>query len=315
MKARGLTRLRWYCQICSKACRDANGYKCHIESESHMRQLAAATGEGGQRAGKVVHDYSSQFQREFIALLSRRFGTRRVLANQVYQEYIQDRHHVHMNATRWVSLSEFVKFLGRAGIVKVEGSEMGWFISWIDNSATARARQDAIKKQDRAKMDDEQRARRELDEQIRRAQEQTAAHAAPEPAPTPLRHDEGIVRFNEHAPVKLSISLTKPTTNASDTERPAATASTSSSTTSASLQSTSGAPSSVFSMRVNPLKAASQASVKTTNPLKGDQPTSAPKKRPPPTHMGAAERIMMEEKARKSQSGPVMQPGVKRSRF
>lgn len=37
-----------------------------------MRQLAAATGEGGQRAGKVVHDYSSQFQREFIALLSRR---------------------------------------------------------------------------------------------------------------------------------------------------------------------------------------------------------------------------------------------------
>ena len=77
---------------------------------------------------------------------------------------------MHMNATRWVSLSEFVKFLGRAGIAKVEGSELGWFISWVDNSSTARARQDAIKKMDRAKMDDEQRSRRELDEQIRRAQ-------------------------------------------------------------------------------------------------------------------------------------------------
>lgn len=73
MKARGLTRLRWYCQICSKACRDANGYKCHIESEAHMRQLAARTGEGGQRAGKVIHDYSSQFQHEFVTLLSRRY--------------------------------------------------------------------------------------------------------------------------------------------------------------------------------------------------------------------------------------------------
>lgn len=73
MKARGLTRLRWYCQICSKACRDANGYKCHIESEAHMRQLTAAMGEGGQRAGKVVHDYSSQFQHEFVALLRQRY--------------------------------------------------------------------------------------------------------------------------------------------------------------------------------------------------------------------------------------------------
>lgn len=76
MKARGLTRLRWYCQICSKACRDANGYKCHIESEAHMRQLTAAMGEGGQRAGKVVHDYSSQFQHEFVALLRQRYVLR-----------------------------------------------------------------------------------------------------------------------------------------------------------------------------------------------------------------------------------------------
>ena len=72
MKARGLTRLRWYCQICQKACRDATGYKLHTESESHMRQLQAVAGDSGQRAGKVIHDFSSQFQRQFVALLSRR---------------------------------------------------------------------------------------------------------------------------------------------------------------------------------------------------------------------------------------------------
>lgn len=306
MKARGLTRLRWYCQICSKACRDANGYKCHIESEAHMRQLAAATGDGGQRAGKVVHDYSSQFQREFVALLSQRFGTRRVLANQVYQEYIQDRHHVHMNATRWVSLSEFVKFLGRAGIVKVEGSELGWFISWVDNSATARARQDAIKKMDRAKMDDEQRARKELDEQIRRAHEQ--ASVAPEIKPTPLPAKEGLPQSEVKVPVKLNLSLSKPA------ESKKGSAETSSNPPATKTAISLPAPtSSVFSTRVNPLKAASKASAKAVEST--PNPSATPNKKRPPTHLGAAERIIMEEQARKGKAGPVMQPGIKRSRF
>lgn len=27
LKSKGLTRLRWYCQVCEKACRDANAFK------------------------------------------------------------------------------------------------------------------------------------------------------------------------------------------------------------------------------------------------------------------------------------------------
>ena len=59
------------------------------------------------------------FYREFLdcfmELLSRRFGTKRVGANVVYQEYISDRQHTHMNSTQWETLSEFVKWLGREG--------------------------------------------------------------------------------------------------------------------------------------------------------------------------------------------------------
>uniref|UniRef100_A0A453DZZ0 KIN17 C2H2-type zinc finger domain-containing protein n=3 Tax=Aegilops tauschii TaxID=37682 RepID=A0A453DZZ0_AEGTS len=40
MKARGLQKLRWYCQMCEKQCRDENGFKCHCSSESHQRQMA-----------------------------------------------------------------------------------------------------------------------------------------------------------------------------------------------------------------------------------------------------------------------------------
>lgn len=70
-----------------------------------------------------------------------RFGTKRVKANNVYQEYIQDKHHLHMNSTRWVTLTEFVKHLGRTGVARVDETEKGWFLAWIDNSPKALAKQ------------------------------------------------------------------------------------------------------------------------------------------------------------------------------
>lgn len=69
-----------------------------------------------------------------------RFGTKRVRANQVYQEYIQDKYHVHMNSTRWVTLTEFIKHLGRSGIARVDDTEKGWFIAWVDSSPKALAK-------------------------------------------------------------------------------------------------------------------------------------------------------------------------------
>ena len=137
MKAKGLQRLRWYCQICEKQCRDENGFKCHTQSESHLRQMLVV----GESAGKHIADFSMQFQHDFVQLLSRRFGTKRVKANNVYQEFIQDRNHLHMNATRWVTLTEFVKHLGRTGVARVDETEKGWFIAWIDNSPKALAKQ------------------------------------------------------------------------------------------------------------------------------------------------------------------------------
>lgn len=162
MKAKGLQRLRWYCQVCEKQCRDENGFKCHMQSEGHLRQMLVV----GESAGRHIQDYSMQFQHDFVQLLSRRFvhefrhhlnlegwmdgradfcsfcscGTQRVKANNIYQEYIRDKHHLHMNATRWVTLTAFVKHLGRTGVVRVDETEKGLFIAWIDNSPKALAK-------------------------------------------------------------------------------------------------------------------------------------------------------------------------------
>ena len=41
-----------------------------------------------------------EFLKGYLDILRRQYGTRRVHCNVVYQEYIRDRNHFHMNATR-----------------------------------------------------------------------------------------------------------------------------------------------------------------------------------------------------------------------
>ena len=45
-----------------------------------------------------------------------------------------------MNSTRWVTLTEFVKHLGRSGVARVDETEKGWYLAWIDSSPKALAK-------------------------------------------------------------------------------------------------------------------------------------------------------------------------------
>lgn len=76
-----------------------------------------------------------------------------------------------MNSTRWPSLTEFAKYLGREGICRVEETEKGLHIAWIDNSPEALRRQETLRKKERMNKDDEEREQRLIKEQVRRAQE------------------------------------------------------------------------------------------------------------------------------------------------
>ena len=50
----------------------------------------------------------------------------------VYQEYISDRDHIHMNATQWETLTDFVKYLGKEGVCTVDETEKGWYVTYIE---------------------------------------------------------------------------------------------------------------------------------------------------------------------------------------
>lgn len=67
IKAKGLQKLRWYCQLCQKQCRDENGFKCHQMSEGHRRQMEVF----GQNPERVVDGYSEEFEQSFMDHLRR----------------------------------------------------------------------------------------------------------------------------------------------------------------------------------------------------------------------------------------------------
>ncbi|AED96127.1 DNA/RNA-binding protein Kin17, conserved region [Arabidopsis thaliana] len=96
-------------QMCEKQCRDENGFKCHCMSESHQRQMQVL----GQNPTRVVNGYSQEFEQTFLDLMRRSHRFSRVAATVVYNEYINDRLHVHMNSTKWATLTEFIKYLGK----------------------------------------------------------------------------------------------------------------------------------------------------------------------------------------------------------
>ncbi|XP_041833397.1 DNA/RNA-binding protein KIN17 [Melanotaenia boesemani] len=167
IKAKGLQKLRWYCQMCQKQCRDENGFKCHCMSESHQRQLLLAS----ENPNKFMDYFSDEFKSDFLELLRRRFGTKRVHNNIVYNEYISHREHVHMNSTQWETLTDFTKWLGREGLCKVDETPKGWYIQYIDRDPETIRRQEEQARKKKQELDDEERSARFIEEQVRRGRD------------------------------------------------------------------------------------------------------------------------------------------------
>lgn len=60
-----------------------------------------------------------------------------------------------MNATKWETLTDFVKWLGREGHCTVDETEKGWFVAYIDRDPETIARQEALAKKEKMEKDDQ----------------------------------------------------------------------------------------------------------------------------------------------------------------
>eukprot|EP00915_Cephaloidophora_sp_WS-2016_P010960 GHVH01016115.1.p1 GENE.GHVH01016115.1~~GHVH01016115.1.p1 ORF type:complete len:214 (+),score=36.61 GHVH01016115.1:22-663(+) len=138
MKSKGLQRLRWYCQMCQKQCRDENGFKCHRMSESHQQNMK----KFANNESKYIKDYSREFEATFMRLMRTTYRKSKVKANSVYQAVIQDKEHIHMNATQWTSLNQFCHYLNEAQKVGLEITEKGPIIWFLDHEMISRQKEE-----------------------------------------------------------------------------------------------------------------------------------------------------------------------------
>lgn len=135
-----------------------------------------------------------------MQILKTSFGTKRVRANEVYQEYIKDKGHVHMNSTVWHTLTGFVMYLGKSGKCKIDQNEKGWYIQYIDQEEVIRRAEEA--KRAKAEKDDEERQQEMINAQVRRALELQGGEVA-EPQATEL------MRTDENEKITLNLNLDK----------------------------------------------------------------------------------------------------------
>uniref|UniRef100_A0A8C2V5C0 DNA/RNA-binding protein Kin17 WH-like domain-containing protein n=1 Tax=Chinchilla lanigera TaxID=34839 RepID=A0A8C2V5C0_CHILA len=152
IKSKELQKLRWHCQMCQKQCRDENGFKYHCMSEFHQKQLLLAS----ENPQQFMDYFSEEFHNDFLEFLRRRFGTKRVHNNIVYNEYISHWKHIHMNATQWETLTDFAKWLDREGLCKVNETPKGWHIQYIDRDPETFACSRQLEQEKKQDLEDEE---------------------------------------------------------------------------------------------------------------------------------------------------------------
>ena len=113
----------------------------------------------------VIKKYSLEFESSFMGCLKIRHGTKRTLANNVYQEMIADKGHIHMNSTYWPTLTLFCQNLGKKGLCIVSEEERGWYVQLIDRDTAKIQKEKDMKAREDAELRAEERDLRRREKQ------------------------------------------------------------------------------------------------------------------------------------------------------
>ncbi len=210
MKARGLQKLKFYCQLCSKQCRDENGFKCHLTSNSHLNNMKNFCHD----SSSILDSFSQQFEKNYLDVLYKRHRTNKMNANVVYQEVIQDKEHVHMNATKWNTLTDFVQYLGKSGKCVVEETERGWYVTFIERDPTILAQQENYKRRVESEKAEEEKVR------VRMEKQRVEAAKLMDRVGLGVKVEaSNLVRGEEDAPIEIALTMSKSMGGASSNKK------------------------------------------------------------------------------------------------
>ena len=78
-----------------------------------------------------------------------------------------------MNSTCWVTLTSYVKHLGRSGKCVIDETEKGWYVTWVVKDQDTLDREAALNKKNKLNMDYEERQKEYIEAQIEKAKSQS----------------------------------------------------------------------------------------------------------------------------------------------
>lgn len=165
---RGSEKLKFYCQMCQKQCRDKEGFNNHCTSEGHHQMMKLFS----ENEEFYTEKFSKEFEKDFLDCLNRKFPNIKVSANHAYNEFInEDNHHTHLNSTKWTSLNEFIGYLGKNAICQVEESQQGFTIKFIKRDENEVKKLEEKKEKEKKELNYEERKLKQLERQIQAAKE------------------------------------------------------------------------------------------------------------------------------------------------
>ena len=78
-----------------------------------------------------------------------------------------------MNSTCWVTLTSYVKHLGRTGKCVIDETEKGWYVTWVVKDQDTLDRENALAKKNKLNMDYEERQKEYIEAQIEKAKRES----------------------------------------------------------------------------------------------------------------------------------------------
>lgn len=137
-----LYKLKYFCQICNKQMQDKDGFNCHLNSNYHRQNMEIIS----DNPNYYISNYSKEFESGYMDILRRNYPRQWVCVNKIYQEYISDKFATHMNATKWSTLTGFIKYLENTGKVLVQEDEKAVKIKYIDNTPQGISEKNKVEK-------------------------------------------------------------------------------------------------------------------------------------------------------------------------
>lgn len=143
----GLFRQKYYCQTCNRQCRDKDGFKCHLNSDTHRIN----TEKIALNPEMYINNFSQEFEKGYIDILRRFYNNVFVSVNKVNQEYILDKDAARLNSTKWTTLTEFIKYLESKGNFDLKINEKEYLIRYRDTKPEEKFKQLQKEKDDKIK--------------------------------------------------------------------------------------------------------------------------------------------------------------------